>query len=74
MAVSPTHPTALEVRGLRGSAAREARTARPTLRASDDGWSLIGADGELLFRGLGLRGRHECLEAARALGLPAVFS
>lgn len=74
MAGSSIHPTALEVRGLNGPMARETRTLRPTLRASDDGWSLIDADGELLFRGLGLGGRHQCLQAAHDLGLPAVFS
>ena len=45
-----------------------------TLRATGDGWALIGPEGEIVFRGLGVRGRHACLEFARERGVLAVFS
>lgn len=46
----------------------------PILAPSEDGWSLVGPAGELLFRGLGARGRRECLEFARDHGIVAVMS
>ena len=45
-----------------------------TLRATGDGWALLGPEGEIVFRGLGVRGRHACLEFARERGVLAVFS
>jgi hypothetical protein len=35
------------------------------LRPSDDGWMLIGTDGEVIFHGLGAEGRRQCLRFAR---------
>jgi hypothetical protein len=46
---------------------------RLTLRASDDGWSLIAPDGRVVFRGFGLASRRECLRYAHDLGVLAVF-
>jgi hypothetical protein len=46
----------------------------PTLAPTEDGWSLVGPAGDLLFRGLGVRGRRECLEFARDRGIVAVMS
>jgi hypothetical protein len=37
-----------------------------------DGWSLVGADGELAFSARGLSGRRRCLEFARARGVIAL--
>jgi hypothetical protein len=34
----------------------------------------VGPAGDLLFRGLGVRGRRECLEFARDHGIVAVMS
>jgi hypothetical protein len=45
-----------------------------TLCATGDGWSLIGPRGELVFHGLGVKGRRKCLEFAREHGVVAVFS
>ena len=44
------------------------------LRACEDGWSLIGASGKVVFHALGLQGRRRCLEYARAHGILAVLS
>jgi hypothetical protein len=61
---------ALEIR----STLRLPAAARTRLLACEDGWSLVGPNGELIFRGLGRRGRRQCLEAARERGIPVVFS
>lgn len=45
-----------------------------SLRGTEDGWSLIAADGEVVFRALGVGGRRQCLEFARARGVLAVLS
>lgn len=44
------------------------------LRPTEDGWSLIGAAEDIVFHALGLRGRRQCLEYARAHGVVAVLS
>jgi hypothetical protein len=44
------------------------------LRATEDGWSLIGTGGAVVFHGLGAQGRRQCLEYARAHGILAVLS
>jgi len=73
MTPAQSHPMAFEVRFM--PRAGDTRTAgQPTLRASGDGYSLLGPTGEVLHRGFGPRGRRECLEAARARGILAVFS
>lgn len=46
---------------------------RLKLRPTEDGWSLIAADGRIVYRGFGLKARRECLEFARDHGVPAVF-
>jgi hypothetical protein len=64
--------TAFEIRGASVQAGE--RPARLVLRATGDGWSLLGPDGELVHFGLGRQGRHECLQFARDRGVLAVFS
>jgi hypothetical protein len=66
-------PTAFEIRGGAGVLAGE-HPERFILRATGDGWSLLGPGGEVVFHGLGRRGRHECLEFARDHGVLSVFS
>jgi hypothetical protein len=44
------------------------------LRPSDDGWSLLTPDGEVVYRGLGEAGRRQCLKFACARGVLAVIS
>lgn len=53
---------------------RRALRRYPLLAPTEDGWSLVGPTGELLFRGSGMRGRRECLEFARDHGIVAVMS
>lgn len=65
-------PTAFEIRGATVSAG--AHPERLLLRATGDGWSLIGPAGELVYHGLGRHGRHECLQFARDRGVLSVFS
>jgi hypothetical protein len=69
-----SHPTACEIRSTSRSGASGGQSGRPRLLSTDDGWSLVGSDGEMLFRGLGAHGRRQCLEEARARGILAVFS
>jgi hypothetical protein len=47
---------------------------RLRLLPSGDGWSLVGADGALVFSALGLEGRRRCLEYAQAAGVVALAS
>ena len=42
------------------------------IRQSGDGWSLMTDDGVVVFRGLGLSSRRECLRRARAFGALSV--
>jgi hypothetical protein len=42
------------------------------IRATGDGWSLMSTDGTVVFRGLGLGSRRECLRRARELGALSV--
>ncbi len=43
-----------------------------SLRATEDGWSLMARDGKVVFRGFGLAGRRQCLQFAHQLGVLAV--
>ncbi len=45
---------------------------RCSLRATDEGWSLLAPGGRIIFRGLGSGSRRECLEFARVHGVLAV--
>jgi hypothetical protein len=67
-------PAAVEICSDERSQATVHSHARLILRPTEDGWSLIGPDGHLVFRGFGLKGRRECLEFARGCGVHAVFS
>jgi hypothetical protein len=44
------------------------------LRPTEDGWSLITAEGDLVFRGLGTAARRRCLEVAYERGVATVRS
>ncbi len=63
-------PAAFEVR----LGDKPATGRRLILLPTEDGWSLVGANGELAFRGLGTSGRRECLEFAREHGVLWVLS
>lgn len=70
-----TFPTAaFELRLGRDTLLRRPAGIQHMLRATEDGWSLLAPDGAVIFRGLGLASRRECLERARALGVLAVVS
>jgi hypothetical protein len=43
------------------------------LRATDAGWALIGARGEVVFRAEGQSGRRACLAFARDRGVLALI-
>jgi hypothetical protein len=60
--------------GIRPDRGREVTASQLRLRPTEDGWSLIGSRGEVVFRGLGVRARRECLEYARERGVVAVVS
>ncbi len=65
---------AFELRSERSQSARAAESIRYSLRATEDGWSLLSPAGEVVISGLGLASRRECLEFAHALGVLAVLS
>jgi hypothetical protein len=44
------------------------------LRPTEDGWSLITPDGEVVYRGLGIASRRRCLEIAVERGAATVLS
>ena len=44
------------------------------LRSTEDGWSLLGSRGEVVFRTLGAGGRRQCLEFARQRGVRSVLA
>ena len=44
------------------------------LRPTEDGWSLITPDGEVVYRGLGIASRRRCLEIAVERGAATVRS
>ena len=44
------------------------------LRPTQDGWALLGPDGEVVFHGHGVAGRHQCLEFAHDHGAISVVS
>ncbi len=67
-------PTAFAIHVAEPRRLRHALGRHPLLAPTEDGWSLVGPAGELLFRGFGVRGRRECLEFARDHGIVAVMS
>ena len=70
-ALAPRLP-AFEIHG--AAVPADAHPDRLFLRATGDGWALLGPGGELVYHGLGRRGRHECLQFARERGVLSVFS
>ena len=67
-------PPVLELRAVDARERSALGGGRFRLLPTSDGWSLVGPDGAVAFRGLGARARRECLEFARAHGVLAVFS
>ncbi len=67
-------PAAFEMRGGPEALTHAAANHRYSLRATEDGWSLLGPSGEVVFRGFGLASRRACLEFARDAGVLAVIS
>ncbi len=74
MTASAHRATAFELRRGHGGLIPAAAAQRVSLRATEDGWSLLNPRGEVIFRGLGRASRRECLERARNLGVLAVLS
>ena len=67
-------PATVEIRAALSAAVQIPAAKRTRLLPTEDGWSLVGPNGELIFRGLGRQARRQCLEAARERGIVAVFS
>ncbi|MEO6859359.1 MAG: hypothetical protein ABI323_12380 [Solirubrobacteraceae bacterium] len=74
MTATAHRATAFELHRGHGRLIPQAAAQHVTLRATGDGWSLLNANGEAIFRGLGRAFRRECLERARDLGVLAVIS
>jgi hypothetical protein len=70
-AYAHSHP-AFELRASDRSGEHEAAHLHMVIRPSGDGWSLMTDDGVVVFRGLGLSSRRECLRRARELGALSV--
>ncbi|MFL5822161.1 MAG: hypothetical protein ACJ764_01820 [Solirubrobacteraceae bacterium] len=71
MAPRTGRPTAFALHQRMGQ--RTAPT-RLLLRSTEDGWSLLGPRGELVFRSMGTAARQRCLEFARAQGVLSVLA
>ena len=67
-------PAAFAIRMANQRDASHTATDTLTLRPTGDGWALLGSGGDVVFRALGLGGRRQCLEFARAHGVVAVLS
>jgi hypothetical protein len=74
MSVIAQKSAAFEMRGGHQALTRAAANQRYSLRATEDGWSLLAPSGEVIFRGFGLASRRACLEFARDSGVLAVVS
>jgi hypothetical protein len=68
------HTTAIEVSAAAKSAATTPGGGYLVLRPTEDGWSLITPDGEVVYRGLGLDSRRRCLQIAVERGAATVLS
>jgi hypothetical protein len=58
----------------RGGEVPETAPHRLILRCTEDGWVLLSHDGQIVFHGVGLPGRQQCLEFARDHGVVSVLS
>ena len=70
-AIAPRSPAIELHAGLRLS---DGMPGRVWLRATGDGWSLLDPSGKVLFQGMGISSRRQCLEFARSRGVLAVLS
>jgi hypothetical protein len=70
-AYAPSH-TAFELRASDRAQEHDRAYLHMVIRPSGDGWSLMTDDGVVVFRGLGLASRRECLRRARELGALSV--
>jgi hypothetical protein len=68
------HPAAIEISAAENSDLRSTAPGYLLLRPTEDGWSLIAPDGELVYRGLGIGSRRRCLEIAVERGAATVLS
>lgn len=68
------HPAAIELSGAEKSNTRGTAGGYLLLRPTEDGWSLIAPDGEVVYRGLGMGSRRRCLEIAVERGAATVRS
>jgi hypothetical protein len=64
---------AFEIRDVGRAHSAQGHPQHLSLRATGDGWSLLGPEGELVFQAIGLAGRRACLEYAREHGVLAVL-
>ncbi len=67
-------PAAWEIHAGRWPALRSLAGGNLILRPTEDGWSVMTPDGELVFRGFGTGSRRQCLDAARARGATVLLS
>jgi hypothetical protein len=68
------HPAAIELSAAGEPDARSTAGGYLLLRPTEDGWSLIAPDGEVVYRGLGIGSRRRCLEIAVERGAATVRS
>jgi hypothetical protein len=64
--------TAFELRAADRPRDHDAAHLHMVIRPSGDGWSLMTDEGAVVYRGLGLSSRRECLRRARELGALSV--
>jgi hypothetical protein len=74
MSVFAHRPAALETPELGGSRVGADGSVVLRLTTNDDGWALLGVDGQLVFSAPGIPGRWRCLQFARAHGVLVVLT
>jgi hypothetical protein len=67
-------PAAFEISPVRRRGVQRTAGGYLLLRPTEDGWSLLAPDGEVVYRGLGLDSRRRCLEIAVQRGAATVLS
>ncbi len=67
-------PAAIELHTSHPAAVHRRAASQLLLRPTEDGWSLLTPDGDLVLRGFGLGSRRQCLQYARSIGVLTVAS
>lgn len=68
------HAAAIEISAAEKPDVQSTAGGYLVLRPTEDGWSLVTPEGEVVYRGLGIASRRRCLEIAVERGVATVRS